>query len=279
MTSARIDLQELSRRENEQTEWKENVADIDDVVATLAAFANDLQNMGGGYVVCGAKETRDEHGFPRLVRTGLTANRLKEVENTVLARCRDRVAAPIAPLVEELDSDTPDRRLLVFLQPATGSAHTFRPGNEGAKHFVRVSRATIEARNGLLMDLLVRKGVHSVGTASPSGGRAREPWDRRPCDSATESDLDLLVLPGGLPHGVTLEELNNASSGPMWRNQTLAWFLSRLGYAEAEGQGLQTIQASMKNTGCPPPEYRADPVRVLCTLRAHPRASGGEARP
>jgi ATP-dependent DNA helicase RecG len=422
MTSARIDLQELARRENEQTEWKENVADIDDVVATLAAFANDLQNMGGGYVVCGAKETRDEHGFPRLVRAGLPAGRLKEVENTVLARCRDRVAPPIAPLVEELDSDAPDRRLLVFLQPRTGSAHTFRRGNEGAKHFVRVSRATIEARNGLLMDLLVRKG-------------AREPWDRRPCSSATESDLDLLVLrdalqkldlpdasaperylsdrlslsafvpplfvrepltgtlrpknfaillfgrepqrlipgavsffstyegpdrssprgqrvemaqtlfdqlrqmlflveaeartlydksaqaepsvqkyparalreavvnafahrdyelldplrvtafpdrvevssPGGVPHGVTLEDLNSAKSGPMWRNQTLAWFLSRLGYAEAEGQGLQTIQASMKNTGCPPPEYRADPVRVLCTLRAHPRATAGGA--
>ena len=45
--SARIDLSELSRRESEQTEWKETVADVDDVVATLAAFANDLQNLGG----------------------------------------------------------------------------------------------------------------------------------------------------------------------------------------------------------------------------------------
>ena len=179
--SARIELDELARRESEQTEWKENVADVNDVVATLCAFANDLQNLGGGYVVCGAKEVKDEHGFPKLVRTGLAASRLKEVENTVLARCRDRVSPPIAPLVEELESDDPQRRILVFLQPSTGTAHTFRRNEDGAKHFVRVGRATIEARNGLLKDLLVRKG-------------ALEPWDRRPCNAATVADIDLLTL-------------------------------------------------------------------------------------
>jgi ATP-dependent DNA helicase RecG len=415
--TARIDLAELSRRENEQTEWKENVADIDDVVETLCAFANDLQNLGGGYVVCGAKEERDANGFPRLVRTGLTANRIREVENTVLARCRDRVSPPITPLVEELPSDDDSRRVLVFIQPATGTAHTFRRGNEGAKHYVRVSRSTIEARNGVLRELLVRKG-------------ALEPWDRRPCNDATTNDLDLLALrdalqrmgvfspergvepylgadaqisplvpslciaepltgvlrprnyavllfgrepqkfvpgavaiystypgrdrtdpvalrteipgtlldqasrlqksldsealtifdktdlnapnaekyprralqeamvnalahrdyelfdpvritsyqdrmefisPGSLPHGVTIEDLRKGKVTPRWRNQSLAWFLSRLQLAQAEGQGIQTIRSTMKAAGCPPPRFDATEVSVTCVLRAHPR--------
>lgn len=179
--SEAIDLQELSVRENEQTEWKDSVADVDDVVATLSAFANDLANLGGGYVVCGAREDRDPHGFPVLVRTGLGAARLKEVENHVLARCRDRVSPPITPRVEELPSDVAGQRILVFIQPATGQAHTFRRGKEGAKHYVRVSRSTIEARNGVLRNLLVRTG-------------ALEPWDRRPCAAATVNDLDLLAL-------------------------------------------------------------------------------------
>lgn len=179
--SARINLTELARRENEQTEWKENVADTDDVVATLSAFANDLQNLGGGYVVCGVREDKDQQGFPQLLRVGLTASRFNEVERTVLACCRDRVSPPIAPLVEELTTDDQQRRILVFIQPATGAAHTFRRRNDGAKHYVRVSRSTIEARNGTLKDLLVRKG-------------ALEPWDRRPCNGATAADLDLLAL-------------------------------------------------------------------------------------
>jgi ATP-dependent DNA helicase RecG len=179
--SGHIDLTELASRESEQTEWKENVADADDVVATLTAFANDLQNLGGGYVVCGAREATDLAGFPALVRAGLTAARLKEVEGIVLARCRERVAPPLAPMVAELPADPPDRRILVFIQPATGAAHAFRRRNDGAKHFVRVSRQTLEARNGLLRDLLVRKG-------------ALPPWDRRPCSGATTRDLDLLAL-------------------------------------------------------------------------------------
>ena len=415
--TTRIDLDELARRESEQTEWKESVADPDDIVATLCAFANDLQNLGGGYVVCGAKEAKDAHGFPQLVRAGLTSSRFKEVENTVLARCRDRVSPPIAPLVEELESDDPQRRILVFLQPATGSAHTFRRGNEGAKHFVRVGRSTIEARNGLLKDLLVRKG-------------ALEAWDRRPNNAATVSDIDLLSLrdalqrmgvytserspesylvegvqlspfvpslcvaeplsgvlrprnyalllfgrepqrlipgafaihsaypgadrtdptshrfeiagtlldqarrlqelldreavtlfdktnlkapnaekyprralqeamvnalahrdyelvdptritsyrnriefisPGPLPVGVTLANLRSGAVTPRWRNQALAWFLSRLQLAQAEGQGIQTIRSSMKAAGCPPPVFDATEVSVTCVLRAHPR--------
>jgi len=415
--TARLDLAQLAQRESEQTEWKENVADVDDVVATLCAFANDLQNLGGGYVVCGAKEEKDAHGFPKLVRAGLTAARLKEVENTVLARCRDRVSPPLAPLIEELESEDGERRILVFIQPATGAAHTFRRNNDGAKHFVRVSRSTMEARNGLLKDLLVRKG-------------ALLPWDRRPCSAATVNDIDLLTLrdalqrmglftldrgvepylvdgvqlspfvpslcvaeplsgvlrprnyavllfgrepqrfipgafsifsaypgldrsdsnarrfeiagtlldqarrlqelldgeavtlfdktdlkapnaekyppralqeamvnalahrdyelvdparftsyrdriefisPGSLPLGVTLDGIRSGAVTPRWRNQALAWFLSRLQLAQAEGQGIQTIQSTMKANGCPPPFFDATEVHVTCVLKAHPR--------
>ncbi len=413
VVTLRIDLDQLARRESEQTEWKENVADINDVVGTVSAFANDLQNLGGGYVVCGAKEAKDAHGFPRLVKAGLTAARLKEVENTVLARCRDRVSPPLAPLVEELASDYPDRRILVFMQPATGAAHTFRRDSDGAKHFVRVSRSTIEARNGLLKDLLVRKG-------------AMEPWDRRPCNGATVDDINFLVLrealvrmelgrtsaesllsdteqvhalvpplcarepltgvlrprnfaillfgrspqrfvpgafayfsrypgitratdyaerreltgslfeqavelsrlvageatllmdktsarkpnvdryperalkealgnalahrdyslpdptrvtafadrlefhsPGGLPIGVTLEQLRKGASGPQWRNQALAWVFMRIGLAQGEGQGLATMRELMKAAKNPAPQFAASDVWVNCTLFAH----------
>ena len=176
-----IDLKELARRESERTEWKENVSDIDDVVATLSAFANDHQNIGGGYVVCGVREEEDAHGFPMLVRTGLSADRLKEVEGTVLTRCRERVSPPITPMVEELASDVPERRILVLTQVATRAMHSFRRGKEGTKHFVRVGRSTIVARNGIFLELLARKD-------------AIEPWDRRPCSNATVRDIDLLAL-------------------------------------------------------------------------------------
>ncbi|WP_316887227.1 AlbA family DNA-binding domain-containing protein [Ralstonia flatus] len=53
-----IDLKELATRESERVEWKENVADIPDLVRTACAFANDYSNLGGGYIVCGAAEKK-----------------------------------------------------------------------------------------------------------------------------------------------------------------------------------------------------------------------------
>ena len=412
-----IDLDQLAVRESEQIEWKENVADVDAVVKTLSAFANDLANLGGGYVVCGAAEQKDEHGFPTLVRAGLTANRLKEVEGQVLQRCRDKVSPSINPIVEEVPTDNAGRRILVFVQPSTGHAHTFRESDDGAKHWVRISRETREARNGTLRELLVRKGD-------------LDPWDRRICAHATTNDLDLLALrdalqrmrvfsadfgveaylsedsqlsafvpslclrepltgvlrprnfaiilfgrdpqrfipgaislfsiypgndrseplaerhelagtvieqarrlnelldvqsyttfdkndmlspnavkypkralyeamgnalahrdyelndpmqitvfedrievlsPGALPFGVSLEAFRSGNAGARWRNQALAWFFNRLQIAQAEGQGVPTILRSMREEGCPPPIFDADPARVVCTLPAHPR--------
>lgn len=412
-----IDLKALAVRESEQVEWKENVADTDDVVATLSAFANDWANLGGGYVICGAKEEKDEYGFPKINVVGLEANRLREVEGKVLAGCRDRVSPSIAPLVQELRTERPDRRVLVFIMAATRTAHMFRRSDHAAKYFVRISRETREARNGVLRELLVRKGIV-------------EGWDRRICSSATANDLDLIALrdalqrmgvfdpsrgldefisdarplspfvpplcyrepltgilrprnfsmvlfgrnvqshipgafalfsiypgtdrsepfaerkeipgnlieqtrqlielldvqsfvafdktdrqtpnaikyppqalheamvnalvhrdyemvdparitvfadrieivsPGPLPSGVSPDEFKMGHAPAKWRNQTLAWFLSRLQLAQAEGQGIPTILRSMREEGCPPPTFEMNENRVICRLPAHPR--------
>lgn len=178
-----VDLQELARRESERVEWKENVADIASLVQTAVAFSNDFSNLGGGYIVCGAREGKDKDGFQKVTLVGLTADRFAEIEKHALAHCRDRVDPPIVPLIAEVPLPSPsERRVLVFIVPATSYAHSYKSDSkEASKYFIRVSRDTIEARNGLLRELLVRKG-------------ALEPWDRRPNNSATAADIDLVLL-------------------------------------------------------------------------------------
>jgi ATP-dependent DNA helicase RecG len=97
-----IELKQLAKRESERVEWKENVANIENVVKTIVAFANDYSNLGGGYVVCGAKEGKDDYGFQKLIYTGLTSNRLKEIAQKVLADCRNKVDPEIIPCIEEI---------------------------------------------------------------------------------------------------------------------------------------------------------------------------------
>lgn len=179
----KIDLKELSERESERVEWKENVADIDDVVKIITAFANDFSNLGGGYVVCGAREEKDDYGFQKLSLKGLEANQLKEIENKVLAHCREKVNPEIVPLVEIIPIESkPSKRIIVFLVPATNYAHSYRArGKDASTYYIRSGSNTIEAKNGLLRELLIRK-------------KQLEPWDKRIQPNATIEDIDLIAL-------------------------------------------------------------------------------------
>jgi ATP-dependent DNA helicase RecG len=177
-----FNLTELLQRENEQVEWKENVADIDSVLKTISAFANDFQNLGGGYVVCGAKEVKDENGFQSAEREGLTASRLKEIEGKVLAGCREKISPPIVPILHEIPARENDKRILIFVIPSTNHTHSYRTKDiDGGFHYIRIGRETREAKNGLLRELFVKKGT-------------LEPWDRRLNTQAKEVDIDLVAL-------------------------------------------------------------------------------------
>ena len=154
-----LDLDELFRRESARVEWKDQVADTDDVVATLSAFANDLASLGGGWVVCGAAEEKDEHGFARMRRRGLDAARCKEVCRQVIDRCAKTVTPPITPRVEELSAEDPSARVVVFEVAATAFVHSFRPKGKDERTFVRLDGSTQEARNGRRLELALRKGA------------------------------------------------------------------------------------------------------------------------
>lgn len=179
-----IDLKELSQRESERVEWKENGDDkfiINSIVKTISAFANDIANFGGGYVVCGAKETKDEFGFPKVLYTGLSAEKLKEIEGKVLQHCRDNVSPSIAPIVQELDNpEDKSTRILVFVVLASSDAHTYRNG-ETVHYYVRISKETKEARNGIFAQLLIKK-------------QKIEYFDKRVSSKSTENDIDVLLF-------------------------------------------------------------------------------------
>lgn len=179
-----IDLKELSVRESERVEWKENGDDIDvvkKIVKTISAFANDISNFGGGYVVCGAKETKDNHGFPKIQYTGLTANKLKEIEGKVTQHCRDYVYPSLSPIVHEMvNPENNCTRILVFVVLASADAHVYRY-EQAPTYYVRISRETREARNGILTQLLIKK-------------QKIEYFDKRVNTATTEADIDVLLF-------------------------------------------------------------------------------------
>jgi ATP-dependent DNA helicase RecG len=177
-----VDLDSLLRQEDPHVEWKRRAADIEDVVKTLSAFANDLNgSLEGGWVVCGIEEGRDEHGFPVPRKSGLTAGRLQEIKGKALAWCRERVSPPLIPTTEEfLLPEDPSRRILVFHVPASPYPHLFRERDGSTRTWVRHGSDTVEARGELLRKL--QQGKPEIPL-----------FLQRPCPEATPADLDVLV--------------------------------------------------------------------------------------
>lgn len=179
-----IDLKELATRESEKVEWKENGDDkeiVKSITKTISAFANDISNFGGGYVVCGARETKDDYGFPKLEYKGLTANKLMEIKSKVLKYCRDYVSPSLVPIVQEMENpENKDTRILIFIVIATSDAHTYRNDEKNA-YYVRNARETFEARNGILSQLLIKK-------------QKIESFDKKMHPNTTEKDIDVLLF-------------------------------------------------------------------------------------
>ncbi|MEZ4826109.1 MAG: ATP-binding protein [Bacteroidia bacterium] len=179
-----IDLKELSFRESERVEWKENGDDKDvvqKIVKTISAFANDIGNVGGGYIVCGAKEGKDTYEFPKVFYTGLTAAKIKEITGKVTQHCRDLIHPSISPIVTELDNpEDASKRILVFTVVASPDAHIYRDG-EKSSYYVRIGNETREARNGILTQLLIKK-------------QKIEYFDKRVNPNCTQKDIDILIF-------------------------------------------------------------------------------------
>jgi predicted HTH transcriptional regulator len=185
MNNNKIDLLELATRESDTIEWKENVADERKLIETIVAFTNDFLNLGGGYIVCGAKEIVDINGFKSVEYVGLTASNLEKLKKFISDTCYNptKVNPPIVPKFDEIEMpNDATKRVLVITVDGTSHAHTYKADNDNKpRYFVRTDSHTRGATNGIERELLRRKGQ-------------LEPWDRRINQKATVEDIDVLKL-------------------------------------------------------------------------------------
>lgn len=154
-----MDWNQLVQRESARVEWKENVANPQNAVKTLCAFANDFQQVGGGRVLCGLKEEKNEFGEPMAVVVGLDEKRFKEIKNKVLDYCHRYVDPPLTPEVSDYPvENNASRRILVFAVTSSRYAHRYRTKKEDVNYYIRVNDETRPA-DGLIPQLLERKKV------------------------------------------------------------------------------------------------------------------------
>ena len=160
--SARV---EFKASWNEQTTgWQ--------VLKTVCAFANDHQNLNGGYVVLGVAE---QGGQAVLPPAGLGAEDMERAENWLRGKCR-AMNPPYDPIFSpEL---VEDRHILVVWVPASENRPHRAPDAKGGewKYWIRVGAATVDAEKSGQLGMLLEQ-------------TARVPWDDRLALDAQVEDL------------------------------------------------------------------------------------------
>ncbi len=121
------------------------------LVATVSAFANDLLNLNGGYVVLGIEEAE---GRPILPPRGLDDLNLERVQQKVLEACR-RIVPTYMPRI--FVEDYQGRAIAVVWAPG-GDTRPYQapdPRNKGQRHyFVRQGSMTVKADGEILTQLM-----------------------------------------------------------------------------------------------------------------------------
>ena len=143
------------------------------VLRTVCAFANDLHNLNGGYVVIGVEE---HDGRAVLPPRGLPDAEVEAAQIWIRGHC-NRIDPPYFPIFSP--ETVEDRRVLVVWAPASDTKPHRAPGaaSESSRYWVRLGSETVNAerRGGPIRELIQQT--------------ARVPWDDRPARDARVEDM------------------------------------------------------------------------------------------
>lgn len=146
-----INITELINRrvvENARVEYKRNW-NPEPILHSICAFANDIDNWGGGYIIIGVEE---EDGMPKLPVSGLTPDSIDRINKELLQKC-NLIEPRYVPIVEQTIYEGAD--ILVLWVPGGESRPYKCPTSFPAEKAVRTDKAyyirklsnTIKANN------------------------------------------------------------------------------------------------------------------------------------
>ena len=102
------------------------------VIHTITAFANDLYNVNGGYIIIGVEEKKDcesPDSLQVILSTlGVTGN-LDKIQKEISGACRENIKPEINPILRPVVVDG-KKVLVIWVRPSDNRPHTCRESNK-----------------------------------------------------------------------------------------------------------------------------------------------------
>ena len=132
-------------------EFKESW-DAEAALKTICAFANDIDNWGGGYIVLGVNA---EDGRPNFPPQGLPTSKLDKIQKEILNKCK-RIQPSYLPVVEVADYQ--EKKFIVIWAPGGNSRpysspKTMAKDDKERVYWIRKMSNTVKPSEDELRDL------------------------------------------------------------------------------------------------------------------------------
>ena len=173
------DLLHQRRIEGDRIEYKAGW-NPDAILRTVCAFANDFENLGGGYIVIG--QDCDKDGLPLFPPVGLSESELDRIQQELLAFC-NLIQPPYFPM---LSVERVEQRWFMVLWAPGGLNRAYKvpravtARKKEYRYYIRRYASTVEARGEDERELISLT--------------ARVPFDDRFCQSAGVADLSVRLM-------------------------------------------------------------------------------------
>lgn len=153
--------------------------DAESSLKSVCAFANDLDNWGGGYIVIGVEENEGQPVYPL---KGVPADRIDGCQKSILAKCK-LIRPAYMPIVEVADYE--NKKFIVLWCPGGdsrpySSPKTMAKDNKERIHYIRKMSNTVEPADDEEKDLFNLAN--------------RIPFDDRVNHQAEMSDLNITLI-------------------------------------------------------------------------------------
>lgn len=130
--------------ENARLELKKNW-NPEPILHTICAFANDIDNWGGGYILIGVEE---EKGRPKMPITGLELSEIDKIQKELLAKCK-LIQPSYTPIVDV--AQYKDKNILVVwcfggqTRPYKCPTTLDKDFSKGYSYYIRKMSSTVKA--------------------------------------------------------------------------------------------------------------------------------------
>ncbi|OYX42423.1 hypothetical protein B7Y94_03515 [Candidatus Saccharibacteria bacterium 32-49-12] len=173
----------------------------------IAAFANDINNWGGGYLVIGIEE---KNGQPTLPPYGINPDQIDKIQKELLGLC-NILKPPFFPIVEPVEYL--GKMTLVIWVPTSETRPHKAPSNRGKpydyKYYIRRFSNTVVANQKEELDLIETS--------------AKTPFDDRVNQHCSIDDLDINLIRSHLAAtgSSLLSDINNLEFEELCRKMNI----------------------------------------------------------